>query len=154
MEEQRWNTHCCYWAVLVHVWTRHPTDKLWVNLCRDMTFIPQGQPAGRLTVAEGSFKLWSNYTLKASLRRYSSLAISSATQPGISGMATWMMYFRRMAKCCKTSRTTNRGQACHTSRQTTTVCLLLWYNCCFICLWTRRQLTDTHTQTHIVRKRA
>ena len=39
-------------------------------------------------------------TLKASLRRYSSLAISSATHPGISGMATWMTYLRRMAKCC------------------------------------------------------
>lgn len=51
-----------------------------------------------------SFKLWYNYTLKASLRRYSSLAISSATQPGISGMATWMTYFRRIAKCCKPPR--------------------------------------------------
>lgn len=60
-----------------------------------------------------SFKLWYNYTLKASLRRYSSLAISSATQPGISGMATWMMYFRRIAKCCKPPRP-QEGQAQHT----------------------------------------
>lgn len=39
-------------------------------------------------------------TLKASRRWYSSLAISSATQAGMSGMATWMMYFRNRAKCC------------------------------------------------------
>lgn len=55
----------------------------------------------KLSVGRRSFKLSHSYTLKASLRRYSSLAISSATQPGISGMATWMMYFRRIAKCCK-----------------------------------------------------
>lgn len=58
------------------------------------------QPAASLTLAEG-LSSYDNYTLKASLRRYSSLAISSATQPGISGMATWMTYFRRIAKCCK-----------------------------------------------------
>lgn len=62
------------------------------------------QSAAGLTLRRRSFKLWYNYTLKASLRRYSSLAISSATQPGISGMATWMMYLRRIAKCCKPSR--------------------------------------------------
>lgn len=52
------------------------------------------------SISRRSFKLGHNYTLKASLRRYSSLAISSATHPGISGMATWMTYFRRIAKCC------------------------------------------------------
>ena len=48
-----------------------------------------------------SFKIYDDNTLKASLRRYSSLAISSATQPGISGMDTWMTYLSRIAKCCK-----------------------------------------------------
>lgn len=38
-------------------------------------------------------------TLKASRRWYSSLAISSATHPGMSGMATWMRYLRSRAKC-------------------------------------------------------
>lgn len=65
-----------------------------------------------LYVDRRSFKLWPSYTLKASLRRYSSLAISSATHPGISGMATWMMYFRRIAKCWKPS--TTKGQTQHT----------------------------------------
>lgn len=61
------------------------------------------QPTASLTLAEG-LSSYHSYTLKASLRRYSSLAISSATQPGISGMATWMTYFRRIAKCCKPPR--------------------------------------------------
>lgn len=74
---------------------------------------PQRAISSAPHVGRRSFKLWSNYTLKASLRRYSSLAISSATQPGISGMATWMMYFSRIAKCCKTTETTE-GQAQHT----------------------------------------
>lgn len=73
--------------------TQRDTDIIWT------THSHSKPHAGRR-----SFKLWYNYTLKASLRRYSSLAISSATQPGISGMATWMMYFRRIAKCCKPPR--------------------------------------------------
>lgn len=40
-------------------------------------------------------------TLKASRRWYSSLAISSATHAGMSGMATWMTYFSSRAKCCR-----------------------------------------------------
>lgn len=43
-------------------------------------------------------------TLKASRRWYSSLAISSATQAGMSGMATSMTYFRNRAKCCRGTR--------------------------------------------------
>ena len=39
--------------------------------------------------------------MKASLRWYSNLAISSPTQLGMSGIATWITYFRRMAKCCR-----------------------------------------------------
>lgn len=39
-------------------------------------------------------------TLKASRRWYSSFAISSATQAGMSGMATWITYFSSRAKCC------------------------------------------------------
>ncbi len=39
-------------------------------------------------------------TLNASLRWNSSLAISSPTQLGMSGIATWMIYFKSTAKCC------------------------------------------------------
>lgn len=40
------------------------------------------------------------FTLNASLRWNSSLAISSLTQLGMSGIAIWMTYFSSTAKCC------------------------------------------------------
>lgn len=87
-----------------------------------------------------SFKLWYNYTLKASLRRYSSLAISSATQPGISGMATWMMYFRRIAKCCKPPRPQRDRLNTQLHQGTTTFCFLVLY-------FLYRQNITSHTRT-------
>lgn len=88
-----------------------------------LTGIRQSVASSKPCVGRRSFKLWYNYTLKASLRRYSSLAISSATQPGISGMATWMMYFRRIAKCCEPRDHKGTGSTHSYNQGTITFCI-------------------------------
>lgn len=103
---------CCSGALVYNFGQRTPRDQ---RTQRDTSIeiCPKSAASSKPLLGRRSFKLWYNHTLKASLRRYSSLAISSATHPGISGMATWMMYFRRIAKCCKPPRP-QEGQAQHT----------------------------------------
>ena len=114
------HTVMLFWGCTrVHVGTMHTDTREHVEIQHKSH---KTQPAASLAPRRRSFKLWYDYTLKASLRRYSSLAISSATQPGISGMATWMMYFRRIAKCCKPPRPQRDRLNTQLHQGTTTLC--------------------------------